>query len=102
MTSDFGEAIRSTNRRAQLEALRDFLVHELEVARCNTCLASKLRTGDTAALVLRLQKVLEEIEALPREDGVVSDLDRIRAKRASRTPASQDSAPPSKRGFSGS
>lgn len=90
---DFGDSVRSSDRRIQLQAIRDYLVNELEVNRCNTCTASKLRTGDTAALVLRLMKVLEEIEDLPRDDGVVSDLDALRARRAARTPNASDPAP---------
>lgn len=97
---DLTEAVKK-GRREQLEAIRDFLTHELEGNRCNSCRMSQLRTGDTAALVLRLMKVLEEIQDLPREDGVVSDLDRIRAKRAARTPDAKDSAPSPKRGIPG-
>lgn len=100
--NDFGDSVKSKDRRVQLEAIRDYLVNELEVNRCNTCTASKLRTGDTAALVLRLMKVLEEIEDLPRDDGVVSDLDALRARRAARTPNSSDPAPSPKRGVTGS
>lgn len=99
---NFGDAVKSSDRRTQLHAIRDYLTHELEVNRCNTCMASKLRTGDTAALVLRLMKVLEEIDELPREDGEVTELDRLRARRAHRTPGSTDTAPPPKRRFSGS
>lgn len=96
------EAIKTGDRRVQLLAIRDYLTHELEVNRCNTCMASKLRTGDTAALVLRLMKVLEEIDELPRKDGKVTELDALRARRADRTPGSTSAAPPSKRRFSGS
>jgi len=85
------------DRRTQLESIRDFLTHELEGNRCNNCRMSQLRTGDTAALVLRLMKVLEEIEALPREDGVVSELDALRQRKSARTPNASDSGPASKR-----
>lgn len=101
MGSDFGESVKSSDRRAQLEAIRDYLVHELEVNRCNTCMASKLRTGDTAALVLRLMKVLEEIEQLPKQDGTVSELDAIRARKSARTSAATNSSRSSKSGESG-
>lgn len=98
---DLTEAVKK-GRREQLEAIRDFLTHELEGNRCNSCRISQLRTGDTAALVLRLMKVLEEIEDLPREDGVVSDLDALRARKSARTPNSKDSAPSPKYRLPGS
>jgi hypothetical protein len=83
------EAVKSGDRRRSLVALRDYLAHELEANLCNTCLNSRLRTGDTAALVLRLTKVMEEIDAIPEHSGEVSDLDAIRARRNG-TPASPD------------
>lgn len=63
------EAVKG-DRRTQLEGVRDYIVHELEGNLCNTCRNSKLRTGDQASLILRLQTVLDEIEALPKEEGV--------------------------------
>lgn len=56
------------DRRTQLEGVRDYVVHELEGNLCNTCRNSKLRTGDQASLILRLQTVLEEIANLPKEE----------------------------------
>jgi hypothetical protein len=73
------EAVKAKDRRVQLEAIRDFLAHELEGNRCKTCQASQLRAGETAALVLRLTKVLEEIASLPIDTGQKSRLDQIRA-----------------------
>lgn len=63
------EAVRSPDRRTQLEGIRDYITHELEGNLCNTCKNSKLRTGDQASLILRLQTVLEEIASLPKEEG---------------------------------
>jgi hypothetical protein len=81
MTRDsLEEAVKSGDRRVALYAIRDYLAHELEGNRCRTCAMSQLRTGDTAALVLRLTKVLEEIEALPPEGQEETGLDRIRGK----------------------
>lgn len=97
---DLTEAVKK-DRRTQLEAIRDYLAHELEGNRCNNCRMSQLRTGDTAALVLRLTGILADIEGLPREDGVVSELDVIRQRRAARTPDSKNSAPPPQRGIPG-
>jgi hypothetical protein len=98
---DLTEAVKK-DRRTQLEAIRDYLAHELEGNRCNQCRISQLRTGDTAALVLRLTNILADIDGLPREDGVVSELDALRQRRSARTPNASDSAPPTQRGFPGS
>jgi hypothetical protein len=79
--ADLESTVKSGDRRASLIALRDYLAHELEVHRCDRCKAFQLRTGDTAALVLRLQKVMEEIEAMPDTNAEVTELDLIRARR---------------------
>jgi hypothetical protein len=69
------EAVKG-DRRTQLEAIRDHIAHELEANLCKTCENSRLRTGDQASLILRLQTVLAEIEALP-EEGKVNRLASI-------------------------
>lgn len=66
--ADLVEEIRSGDYRRSLVALRDYVAHELQGHRCTKCEMSLLRTGDTAALVLRLQKVIEDIAALPPEN----------------------------------
>lgn len=91
------EEIASGDLRRQLVALRDYVAHELEANRCRTCQMSQLRTGDTAALVLRLQKINEEIAALPPESGEVSPLDELRARRAARTPEATAPTPTAQR-----
>lgn len=101
MADSLEEAIASGDRRVSLEAIRTYLAHELEGNRCKTCAMSQLRTGDTAALVLRLMKVMEEIEELPREDGVVSELEALRKRKSARTPTAKDSAPSRKPGIPG-
>lgn len=73
--TQLGEAVKG-DRRAQLEAIRDYIARELDGNMCNKCLSSKLRTGDQASLILRLQAVLAEIEALPVE-GEVNRLDNV-------------------------
>jgi hypothetical protein len=91
------DAVRSESRRVQLDAVRDYLAHELEGNRCKSCRVSQLRTGDQAALVLRLTTVLDAIAALPPEqtgeqEGVTS-LASIRDRRSnSRPPGPEDSA----------
>lgn len=91
------EAVASGDRLASLIAIRDYLAWELEGHRCRTCSMSQLRTGDTAALVLRLTKVMEEIEQLEGERkksaqtsglaglrqnrGTVTDINKLGRKR---------------------
>lgn len=66
------------NRRAQLEAIRDYIAYQLEVHLCKTCLASRLRTGDQASLITRLMKVLEELEEISDGEGSVTSLEDFR------------------------
>lgn len=66
---DLKDAVRSTDRRTQLEGIRDYITHELEGNLCNTCKNSKLRTGDQASLIKRLEDVLDDIANLPKEEG---------------------------------
>lgn len=76
-TKTLAEAVKG-DRREQLEAIRDHIAHELEANLCSTCKNSRLRTGDQASLILRLQTVLAEIDALPSEDEE-NRLDNIRS-----------------------
>lgn len=84
--------------RQKLEALRDYVAHELEGNRCKTCAMSQLRTGDTAALVLRLRTILEDIEGLedPNEEG--DEFDRLIARTPDWASAPPDFPPPPARG----
>lgn len=75
---DLEDAIATGDRRTSLVALREFLAHELNGQRCKSCAMSQLRTGDTAALVLRLTKVMEEIDSLPVDTGELSPLEKLR------------------------
>lgn len=77
---ELSEAVKSGDRRKALLGIRDFLVHELEGHRCNKCQMSVLRTGDTASLVLRLIKVIEDLDKIPKEDGEKSALAKIRER----------------------
>lgn len=81
MEDKLEDVVKTGDYRASLVALRDYVAHELEVHRCSACQAFQLRTGDTAALVLRLQKVMEEIESIPAVTKEVSRLDQLRARR---------------------
>lgn len=76
--------------RQKLEAIRDYVAHELEANRCSKCFNSQLRTGDTASLVLRLRAILEDIEGLPDPNEEGDEFDRIIASQ----PRTWASAPP--------
>lgn len=80
------DVVKRGDYRDSLIALRDYVAHELEGNRCNQCFMSKLRTGDTAALVLRLKTLLDDIQELgdPKAEGVVDQLDQIRQRKAVR------------------
>jgi hypothetical protein len=56
-----------------LIALRQFIAHELDGNRCKTCHMSQLKTGDQASLLLRAQKIIEDIETLRRTKAPVND-----------------------------
>lgn len=70
-------AVKGT-RREQLEAIRDYIAHELEANLCSTCRNSRLRTGDQASLILRLQSVLSELDSL----GDKNEVNRLAAVRS--------------------
>lgn len=80
------EVVAKGDHRDSLIALRDYVAHELESNRCSKCFNSQLRTGDTAALVLRLQKIIEDIEAIADPDEDADDLTLLRQRKASRAP----------------
>lgn len=86
---DLTEVVADENAtmRDKLEAIRDYIAHQLEANLCNTCLNSRLRTGDQASLILRLQTVLEQIEKIPVYDAEVSELEKIRNRAG--TPKSE-------------
>lgn len=63
---DLADAVKKDMRTA-LEALRDILAHEIQGNRCKQCQMTQMRTGEFSALALRLQKVLEDLEKLPKK-----------------------------------
>ncbi|MCX4912817.1 hypothetical protein [Streptomyces sp. NBC_00687] len=82
----FSEAIADGDKRTQLEAIRDRLAAEIEGDDCCDC--GKPRRsfgGETAALALRLVKVLEALESIP-ESTVVSRVDELMARRTGGAP----------------
>lgn len=93
------EIVRKGDYRDSLVAMRDFVAHELEGNRCKQCHMTQMRTGELSALVLRLQKLIEDIAAIPDPNEEVDDLERIRQRKASRAPTSTDFAPPASGGF---
>ena len=92
------DAVRGSKRQG-LEAMRDYIAHQLEANLCNTCLNSRLRTGDQASLLLRLSKVLEELEAIPvGEEGTVSRYDELLARRNANRESGTASPSPTAKG----
>lgn len=82
-------ADEDASMRDKLEAIRDYIAHQLEGNLCNTCLNSRLRTGDQASLILRLQTVLEQIEKIPVYDAEVSELEKIRNRAGTPQPSTK-------------
>lgn len=89
------EVVGKGDYRESLVALRDYVAHELESNRCSKCFNSQLRTGDTASLVLRLQKIIEDIQAIPDPNEEADDLEKFRQRKRDRAPAPTDLPPPS-------
>ncbi len=82
MSDDLEHIVKQGDYRDSLIALRDYVAHELQGNRCNTCRMSQLRTGDTASLVLRLQKIIEDIRAIPDPNEEVDEFDALIAREA--------------------
>lgn len=78
--SDMEAEINSGDMRRSLIAIRDYIVHELSDNRCHTCQMSKLKTGDTAALLLRLEKVLQAIADLPVPGEELDGVQKVQAR----------------------
>jgi len=82
VSDDLENIVKQGDYRESLIALRDYVAHELQGNRCNTCRMSQLRTGDTASLVLRLQKIIEDIRAIPDPNEEVDEFDALIAREA--------------------
>lgn len=82
----FSEVIAEGSKREQLEAIRDRLAEEIEGVDCCDCGSPRRTYGsETAALTLRLVKVLEALESIP-DTATVSRYDELAAKRTGGTP----------------
>lgn len=81
----FEQEVASGDTRRALIAMRDLAARELSGKRCKTCMMSQLRSGEQAALLLRLEKIIEAIKNLPDEEEV-SELDRILSRRGEGVP----------------
>ncbi|MEU6674770.1 hypothetical protein [Streptomyces sp. NPDC046925] len=80
--SDFSEAIAEGDKRTQYTAMRDHLAKEIS-GDIECCDCGKLRRSsgsETSALMLRLIKVLEELEKIP-DTARRSQLDELRERR---------------------
>lgn len=94
---DLEQIVKKGDYRQSLIALRDYVAHELEGNRCKTCSMSQLRTGDTASLVLRLQKIIEDIRAIPDPNEEVDEFDQLIAREPDWASAPPDFPPPTGR-----
>ncbi|MFE0101166.1 hypothetical protein [Streptomyces sp. NPDC059009] len=85
---DFREVIAGGDKRQQLEAIRDRIALEMSGEfDCCSCGKPRRSAGsETAALALRLVKVLEDLESIPSA-AEVSPLDELRARRTGGTPS---------------
>ena len=97
--SDFSDTIKDGETRESLVAIRDFIVNYLEANRCAKCQNIELRSGDMAALLLRLMKVIEAIELLPdpNKEEAEDELASLRESRYGPT-ESEDLVAPDKLG----
>ncbi len=79
---EFLKGIQSTDRRTQLETLRDLVAHQLTANRCSECKTIEIRQSDIAALVLRLQKILDELESIPEQTAEKTPTQQIQERVA--------------------
>lgn len=79
--NELEDAVASGDPKRSLIAIRDYLAHELSGHRCKSCMMSQLRTGDTAALVLRLTTVIRDIQEFGDEDPDQDPILSIRGRR---------------------
>jgi hypothetical protein len=87
---DLEREVAKGTRLTVLKAIAALAAHELAGNRCQKCHMSYMKTGEISSLMLRLQKVYEDIEAL--EDDV--------AARTARDDADEKSGKPKRRGLS--
>lgn len=100
-TADLESALKSGDFREQLIAIRDVLIHELTGHRCPKCEMSMMRTGETAALALRLTKTIEMIAALPDPNAGGEEQDelaKLRTLHAAGGVSDPEDRPPSRHG----
>ncbi|MFF5973731.1 hypothetical protein ACFY7C_19600 [Streptomyces sp. NPDC012769] len=88
------EVVKRGDYRESLMAMRDFVAHELEGNRCKTCHMTQMRTGELSALVLRLQKLIEDIVKIPENEEEVDEFDRLIAREPDWASAPPDFPPP--------
>ncbi|GHG09763.1 hypothetical protein [Streptomyces hydrogenans] len=89
------EVVKRGDYLESLVAMRDFVAHELEGNRCKTCHMAQMRTGEVSALVLRLQKLIEDIAAASKPDGEADAFDLLISREADWASAPTDFPYPS-------
>lgn len=77
----FLEKITSGNQRQVLDAMIEFVARELSGNRCSKCMNSNMKSSDLASLVLRLQKLIEDRDAIPEEGAEQSQIDKMKEAR---------------------
>lgn len=79
---DFLKGIQSSDRRTQLETMRDKVAQVLNANKCSKCTSIQMRAGDIASLMLRLQKILEELDTIPPKTEEKTDFQKIKESAA--------------------
>lgn len=104
MTEEFtdrpliSDVVSGGDRHESLRVMRDFVAHELDGNRCSKCHMSQMRTGDIASLILRLQKIIEDIDEIERaakktETAVVKGVTNLASIRNRRATAGSPDTP---------
>lgn len=74
---DLTDAMKG-DRKAQLEALRDYITDELEGKRCTACEMSRLKSGEQTSLIKLLKDVTAELDAMKAAENKGGRLGAIR------------------------
>lgn len=78
---NFLEKITHGSQREVLDAMIEFVAKELSGNRCSKCMNSNMKSSDLASLVLRLQKLIEDRDALPTENDEKTQIEKMQEAR---------------------
>jgi hypothetical protein len=79
--TDFMEAVTKGTMREALDAMISMAARELSGNRCSKCHMSQMKTGDIASLLLRVQKLIEERDAIPKPGAEQSQIEKMKEAR---------------------